>query len=64
MHDRLRHGLCADCAHQRIVLSGRGSVFSLCERGLSDRAYAKYPRIPVIRCAGFDERSDDDGTPG
>ena len=52
-------GLCNLCAHQRIVRSGRGSVFSMCRRAAHDDAYAKYPRIPVLACPGF-ERADDD----
>jgi hypothetical protein len=47
-------GLCARCAFQRIVRTGRGSVFSMCERGLArEPGYAKYPRLPVLECAGF-----------
>ena len=47
-------GLCATCAHQRTVRSGRGSTFSLCERGLVDPAWPKYPRLPVLVCAGHE----------
>jgi hypothetical protein len=57
-------GLCARCAHQRIVRSGRGSVFSLCERSFSDTRYPKYPPMPVLRCAGFEERRTPAGPPG
>ena len=46
-------GLCDRCAHQRVVTSGRGSVFSLCERALDDDRYPKYPRVPVAACPGF-----------
>ncbi|MCW2927717.1 MAG: hypothetical protein JWM86_1685 [Thermoleophilia bacterium] len=46
-------GLCAHCVHQRIVTSGRGSRFSLCERALEDPAFAKYPALPVLACLGF-----------
>lgn len=49
-------GLCASCTHQRLIRSGRGSEFSLCERGLSDPAWPKYPRLPVLRCAGHEPR--------
>jgi hypothetical protein len=34
--------------------SDRGSVFYLCERSLTDPAYPKYPRLPVLECAGYD----------
>lgn len=48
-----RFGLCDSCVHQRLVRSGRGSVFSLCERSLTDERYPKYPRVPVAACPGF-----------
>jgi hypothetical protein len=49
-------GLCALCAHVRVVRSGRGSTFYLCERSLSDRRFAKYPRLPLTSCDGFDRK--------
>ncbi len=56
-------GLCDSCARQRVVRSGRGSVFSLCGRAASDPRYAKYPPVPVLRCPGFDQRSEDQDAP-
>jgi hypothetical protein len=57
-------GLCAECAHQRVIRNTRGSVFSMCERGLAgEPGYAKYPRLPVVRCAGF-TAGDDPASPG
>lgn len=47
-------GLCRDCRHVRRVVSGRGSVFYLCERSRTDPAYSKYPRLPVRLCAGYE----------
>ena len=47
-------GLCADCASGRRVESARGSVFWRCERSATDAAFAKYPRLPVLRCAGYE----------
>ena len=52
-------GLCDRCVHQRVVRSGRGSVFSLCERSFDDPRYPKYPRVPVGSCPGFTQRPDD-----
>jgi hypothetical protein len=49
-------GLCDSCAHQRVIRNTRGSSFSLCERSRSDPSYPKYPRLPVLRCAGFQAR--------
>jgi hypothetical protein len=49
-------GLCDTCRHQRIVRNTRGSVFSMCERSKIDRRFPKYPRLPVERCAGYEQR--------
>ena len=51
-------GLCAACAHGRTVVSGRGSTFWLCQLSASDPRFTKYPRLPVLRCAGFARRDD------
>jgi hypothetical protein len=51
---RAEFGLCGECTFQRVITNTRGSVFSLCERGLAgEPGYAKYPRLPVKRCDGF-----------
>ena len=61
MSDPASHaGLCDDCLHQRIVRNTRGSVFSLCERSRSDPGYPRYPRLPVLECAGYEPRAQDD----
>jgi hypothetical protein len=50
-------GLCTTCRHRHIVESRR-STFLLCRRGLTDPAYRKYPPLPVVACAGFENRSE------
>jgi hypothetical protein len=47
-------GLCDDCVHQQLIPNTRGSVFSLCLRSKTDPAYPRYPRIPVLECAGHE----------
>jgi hypothetical protein len=47
-------GLCDTCMHQQLVRNTRGSTFSLCLRSREDPAYARYPRLPVLSCAGFE----------
>lgn len=47
-------GLCATCTHARIVTSGKGSRFYLCELSATDPRFRKYPPLPVIRCEGFE----------
>jgi hypothetical protein len=51
-------GLCETCAHQRLIRNTRGSEFSLCERSKAEPdRFPKYPRLPVQRCAGYEERA-------
>ena len=49
-------GLCDSCAHQKLIKSGRGSVFSMCLRSKTDERFPKYPRIPVERCPGYERK--------
>jgi hypothetical protein len=49
------------CRHGRAIVSARGSTFRLCELSASDPRFAKYPRLPVLRCAGFAPREGDEG---
>ena len=53
---RVDAGLCDRCRHQKLIRSGRGSVFSMCERSKTDPSYPKYPRLPVLRCPGYEPR--------
>ncbi|HEY2160972.1 MAG TPA: hypothetical protein VGH24_06670 [Solirubrobacteraceae bacterium] len=51
-------GLCDSCRHQRIVRTTRGSAFSLCERSRNEpERFPRYPRLPVLRCVGYEPRS-------
>jgi hypothetical protein len=50
----LHAGLCENCTHRKEIRNDRGSLFILCRRGLLDPAWPKYPRLPVLRCAGFE----------
>lgn len=58
-------GLCGVCTHAREVLSGKGSVFVMCELSKVDARFRKYPPLPVLRCDGFKEQvtstESDDG---
>jgi hypothetical protein len=56
-------GLCDSCRHQQLVHNTRGSVFSLCRRSRSDPAYPKYPRLPVVRCAGHEPVNEASSSP-
>jgi hypothetical protein len=50
-------GLCADCVHARAIESARGSIFILCNLSLTDPRFPKYPRLPVLSCDGYTEKS-------
>lgn len=47
-------GLCAGCAHVQVMRSDRGSVFYRCQRSDTDARFPKYPRLPVVRCEGYE----------
>ena len=55
-------GLCATCRHSRIVQSSRGSTFYLCQLAEVDARFAKYPRLPVLRCAGYESAVEDESS--
>jgi hypothetical protein len=57
-------GLCRSCRWMRIVESGRGSRFYLCGRSRFDDRFARYPRLPVLRCVGYEPRLAPTGEPG
>ena len=47
-----RLGLCADCLYARLIESAKGSQFLLCQLSQSDPSFPKYPRLPILACAG------------
>jgi hypothetical protein len=49
-----RPGLCEECIHARRIESDRGSIFFLCQLALTDNRFKKYPRLPVLSCAGYE----------
>jgi hypothetical protein len=51
-----RLGLCADCLHARLIESSKGSQFLLCQLSQSDPSFPKYPRLPILACAGYSRK--------
>lgn len=49
----VRWGLCATCAHARVIESDRASAFVQCGLAKEDPRYRKYPYVPVDRCDGY-----------
>jgi len=54
MRPGVNAGLCGNCRHARRIESARGSAFLLCGLSAIDPSYAKYPRLPVLCCAGYE----------
>jgi hypothetical protein len=50
-------GLCAACVHARVIENDRGSRFFMCERSKTDPRFPRYPRLPVVACIGYDEKT-------
>jgi len=53
-----RVGLCFGCQHARVVHSDRGSTFYQCQRSAYDARFPKYPRLPVLQCAGYESKEN------
>jgi len=51
--------LCESCVHVKPVTVPSGSRFLLCQLAKRDPAFPKYPPQPVVRCAGYRERTPD-----
>jgi len=47
-------GLCENCRYVKRLANNRGSVFYMCEKASSDPRFPRYPRLPVLRCTGFE----------
>lgn len=47
-------GLCSTCSHAKEMRNDRGSVFLFCLLSRTDTRYPKYPRLPVLRCEGYE----------
>lgn len=50
-------GLCARCAHARVLRTRRGTTYLLCRRSHSDPSFARYPKLPVLSCPGYKENA-------
>jgi hypothetical protein len=47
-------GLCARCRHALLRPTRRGPVYLRCAKAATDSRFPKYPRLPVLRCAGYE----------
>ena len=46
----LRDSVCLRCSDHRTIVSGKGSVFLLCQSEHVPKEWPKYPRQPLFRC--------------
>lgn len=49
----LQASLCVNCRERRLITSGTGSIFLLCQRGVREAEWPKYPAQPVQQCPHF-----------
>jgi hypothetical protein len=58
-------GLCADCRHAQ-RLAAKRTHYLRCRRSDDDRRFARYPRLPVLVCHGYEAggRETSPGAPG
>lgn len=49
----IERGLCGTCLNVDFIRSDRGSVFLRCRLAVADSRFAKYPRLPMLDCAGW-----------
>jgi hypothetical protein len=47
-------GLCGDCLHASVKSTHRGTTYLRCTRAAWDERMPKYPRLPMLDCAGFE----------
>ena len=47
-------GLCAGCVHAKLNPTRRGTAYLRCLRAEWDDRLARYPRLPVLDCVGFE----------
>ena len=49
----MRIGLCASCAHVKVIENRRGSTFIFCTLSDHDSRFPRYPPLPVLHCMGY-----------
>lgn len=47
-------GLCAGCVHGHLNETRRGTAYLRCLKAQTDARFARYPRLPVLACPGFE----------
>ncbi|MBU6385814.1 MAG: hypothetical protein KGS49_07755 [Planctomycetes bacterium] len=60
----LRDSICLDCCDHRTIVSGRGSVFLLCQSSKTPSHWPKYPRQPLRQCPYWTQSTEPSRAPG
>ena len=60
---KVAEGLCPSCKYVKFVTNDRGSRFIFCERSRTDPRFPRYPRLPVLACAGYEASAEASGEP-
>ena len=59
----LSRSICHRCKHVRLIKSGSGSTFLMCQLALVDdgklAGFRKYPPQPVSKCQGFNDNTEE-----
>lgn len=55
MTDPSAVGLCFTCRWARVLSNRRGSTFYRCARAEFDPEFVRYPPLPKLACAGYEE---------
>jgi hypothetical protein len=63
LDEERRVGLCFTCRHSKVVPS-RHARYWLCGLAAVDPRFAKYPRLPVLACPGYEAASVGPEEPG
>jgi len=61
-HSLLSQSVCLRCVDHRTIVSGKGSVFMLCQSERTPSQWPKYPPQPLSQC-GYLRTAQDQETP-
>ena len=56
-HAIYKRSICLACQHRRTVVSGKGSVFLLCQSPAVETGWPKYPPQPLASCRHLQKKS-------
>lgn len=56
-HAIYKRSICLACQHRRTVVSGKGSVFLLCQSPAVETGWPKYPPQPLASCRHLQKKN-------